>query len=244
MPGDPSAYDLPTGGILDDVDVTIQACIFRTDAGYNDGKSLLAVMDMSQDLINEISVQMYSIGGDWITPDGGLTIQSPKGSRGPSKQSNYGRFILAAVEIPELYQVLLSRGNPTDGRIWDGIKVRLKAFEHQYTFRGEERTTTHILPTVFNGVDSPGRTTPVGVAPQPSMPLVPAATPVVPTNNGVAATDPALHQRLTFMAKTAPDHTTFLASLSALPEVMSDDALIQSLMDTGPGGFFAIAKAS
>ncbi len=234
MPGKyAEEWDLPVGGLLDDVDVTIQCCSFRPDAGYNDGKSLLAVMDMTREDTSEVVQQMYSIGGDWVSADGGVTIQSTKSARArPSRNSNYGRFCEACKVIPELFEVMSDRGPTTDGRIWDGIRVHLRAFEHNYTFRGEARSTTHVLPTDYLGSNS-----------APIQATLPATLPLAPSAPSAPGMDPALYARLSVLAKSSGDHTQFLAIATGIPEVMADDQLVQSLMDSGPAGFYLQAKA-
>ena|ERR1700722_1495445 len=251
MPGKYAAdWDLPVGGFLDDADVTVQAAVFKYDAGYNDGKSLVCDFTFSNDATGEISNQHYSVGGDWISPDGGLTIQSPSGKRAPSRASNYGRFCQACIEVADLFELISDRGPTTDGRIWDGLKLHLKAFEITTKFRGEERTFTNILPTAFNGVDG-SVAVPQNLAPATNgtvpAPVTMAQTPEQIVAAARAAQAPAndpLRSRLIQLAQASADHTAFLSTATTMPEVFADEALLAELMDTGPAGFYLQVKGS
>jgi len=227
------SYEL-SAGLRDDTIATIQFATFRTDAGYNNGNTLLLVLTLT-DENNEVFDQMLSIGADWISSDGGQTVQHAGGKTKFNRGSNYGKWLAACAELPELQAHLENTGPASDSHIWDGVKIHLAAHEETYTIQGETKTASRLLPDQFLGVEKTTGTSP-SLTPPTVQPTIPAVqlTPQQILANAKSSSSPsagAFHSQLTELAKSSDTHQDFLQRALAVDGVLADDDLVARLMD-------------
>lgn len=206
-------------GLLDDCDITITKAEFNYDAQYDNGETLIMIMEgTSNHEAYEDFTQFFSIGAGWDTEDNGATVV---GKDAFNSNSQYARFFLAAIDLAG--DALTGRGFPDNASIWTGLKFHVNRATVDYG--GEIGEKQVLLPTAFLGVDS-------GKAEAPA----PAATPE-PTgaSNG---TNAALRAKLMATAMASSDHDAFLETvMEKYPEVQEDDDLFAAIVDET--GFYA-----
>jgi hypothetical protein len=240
-----------SSGLRDDMVLSIHAAYFAPDAEYQGGKVLLLHLIGTDELSEPVTVKM-SAGADWQTADGGNTITHPtKRQQVINGSTIYGHWISHCQEIPELINVLRTRGNPTNAKIWEGLIIHTE--ERELKFGKNIEPQRRLMPTEYFGLvsDSPSATIPS--VPQPSTPPPPA--PAVPS----PVVDPAALLAQARAAKAAPsngsplynemlqlartlDWPTFLATALADDRVLADDELAQQCVDESL--LYASARAS
>lgn len=179
----PEAWELDSG-LRDDMTFSIQGAYFAPHAEYQEGKQLMLWL-LGTDENNEPAEVRMSIGSDWQSPDGGNTIVHPtKRKQHINKSSIFGHWIAHAFEVPELARQLISRGGPTDARIWIGLILQLNL--RTLSWGGDIRDQERLMPTALVGLtDANGNAT---VPPQAAPPAPPVATaPVAPAPPAPAA---------------------------------------------------------
>lgn len=261
----PEAWELDSG-LRDDMVLQVHAAYFAPHADYQEGKQLMLFL-IGVDENEEPQELRMSIGADWQTPDGGFTITHPtKRKQHINKSSIYGFWIAYCFEIPELAQTLISRGGPTDARIWIDLVLHLQAKSLSWgpNIPDQER----LMPTEFFGLTS--QLAPATVPPAAPAPPVattppaqaPAAPPVQPTAPVDQVFDPAaalaaakaaaapqqngspLFQKAVSYAQSAPDFPTFVGMALADVDILADDDLNIRCADDGPGGIWQAAGRS
>ena len=75
-----------------DYDFYISSAFFGPDANYQQGTTTLLILEGVDEDGNEAR-EIYNVGKDWISPDGGRTVQSTKGNKVIPRNTNYGKFI-------------------------------------------------------------------------------------------------------------------------------------------------------
>jgi len=224
------------GGFHSDTNVTIEFGTFRTDDNYNNGNTLLLVLTMTDEADGSNFDHMLSIGGDWVTADGGYTVAHTKGKIKFNKQSNVQKWIDACRRLPELDALLLNRGPAQDARVWEGIRVHLIGVEDPYTINGEKHERTTIIPDSYLGL----REGPKTVTVSPVQQSLAAKTPdqlraeAAARAAGTAGPNP----QLVALAKTHGTHNEFLNAACELDWVLADDDLLVQLQD--PAKFYSI----
>lgn len=259
----PEVWELDSG-LRDDMVLQIHAAYFAPHAEYQDGQQLMLFL-IGVDENDEPQELRMSIGSDWQTPDGGFTIQHPtKKKQHINKSSIYGHWIGYCFQVPELAQTLISRGGPTDARIWIDLVLHLQAKTLSWgpNIPDQER----LMPTEFFGLTSqlPSATVPATAAPTPppaAAPVPAQAAPAPPVQAtpqdqvfdpaaalaaAKAAAAPAananpLFQKALTLAQSAPDFATFVGQAFADLEILADDDLAHRCADDGPGGIWAVA---
>ena len=136
-------------GLRSNYDLTINNAFFAPDAQYQDGATILLHIEGTDEDGEEAS-EMYNVGKDWTSPDGGSTIISTKGSKTINRSSMYGRFIQAVFECDSKLPVLLEqRGDATDAKVWLGLTFHMD--EQEITFGRGLNPTYRNMPTRFLG---------------------------------------------------------------------------------------------
>lgn len=186
-------------GLRESMDLTVHSAYFGTSQDYQNGNVFLLFLIGSDEAGEPVDVRM-SVGADWTSTDGGVTIVHPT-KRLVNKNSILGHFVNAALALDDrvngqtLRDTLFSRGDATDSRVWVGLMMHLDLVEIK--FGRNIDPMERLLPTRFLGIydDSappvPGAapvapaapaqlpTTPLAVAPPPAPPA-PSAVPPMP----------------------------------------------------------------
>jgi len=267
---DRSAWDAHFGsGLKGPYDFTIYMAQFTTDLRYNNGNSyVLLLTGVDED--GEDAEEMLAVGADWESLDGGITLSHPKNLKIINQSSTYAKWCnnagAACGDNP-----FLDDKDPLDSRIWVNTKWHLEEkqvnpgwFNKQTNEQVQPRS--RLVPVEFLGVvEDDGSVAAVAsppvqrevpsVAQEPSKPsaadLIAAAraqaaqansapdlTAPAPTPNG----DSPLVTVLTNIANTN-DYETFIGLALANDEVLADDVLVESLVDSGPNGFYATHRS-
>lgn len=265
----PEAWELDSG-LRDDMILQIHGAYFAPHADYQDGKQLMIFL-MGVDENNEPAELRMSIGADWQSPDGGYTVVHPtKKKQHINKSCIFGHFISFCFEIPDLAKELISRGGPTDARIWIGLVLHLQL--RTLTWGGDIRDQERLMPTEYLGLttDAVPATVPVATAPAPPAATAPPAAPVPaaappasqPTDQvfdpqaalaaaraaaagpQVAQNGSPLFQKAVTLAAGSPDFATFLGEAFADADILADDELAERCADQSAGGVWAMAHPS
>lgn len=236
-----------SSGLRDDMVLQIHDAYFAPDAEYQGGRVLLLHL-IGLDELQEANTLKLSIGADWETNDGGITVTHPtKKQQKINASTIYGHWISHAQQIPELVAELQARpGGPLNAKVWEGLILHLQ--ERDLVFGKNIDPQKRLMPTEYFGLiqdAAPGNVPPVPappVAPPLAIPQVPATAPVPPAPApapGPAGTAALLAQARAAQAAPAPTgnplfdkyatlaRTTewgpFLAAALADPEVLADD---------------------
>lgn len=223
-----------SSGLLDDADITITGARFGYDAGYDNGDTLILIVNgtSNQEGWEEFE-QFLSIGKGWDTQDQGLTVNGQDAFR---TNSQYGIFIQGAMDSGA-GAALKERGMPDVANIWVGLKFHVVRKPHDYG--GEIGSINVLRPTAFLGevgkADAPAPvTTGTTTVPETDTSATGAAIP----QNG--ASD--LNEAVTVLAKSAGNHDEFLENvITNHPDVQKDPALFADVVD--PDGLYARANA-
>lgn len=261
----PEAWELDSG-LRDDMVLSIHAAYFAPHADYQDGNQLMLFL-IGVDENEEPQELRMSIGADWQSPDGGNTVNHPtKKKQHINKSSIFGHWIQYCFEIPELAQTLISRGGPTDARIWIDLILHLQAKTLSWgpNISDQER----LMPTEFFGLTSqlqPATVAPTAAAPAPPVQApAPTQAPAPPVQTqpvdqvfdpqaALAAAKAAaapqqngspLFQRAVQLAQATTDFPTFVGAALADTNILADDELALRCADDGPGGIWVIAHPS
>jgi hypothetical protein len=236
------------GGFHSDTNVTVEFATFRTDDLYNNGKTLLLVLTMTDEADGSNFDHMLSIGGDWVTPDGGYTVAHTKGKTKFNKQSNVQKWIDACRACPGFEELRVDRGLAAqDARFWSQMRFHLIGVDDPYTINGEKHERTTIIPDAFLGVRAEATT--IAVPPQ-QVPLQPQnATPTLKTPDQLRAEAAARQQQtqdphaniLIELAKRYGTHNEFFNAACVNDWVLADDDLLIMLQD--PAQFYNLHHA-
>jgi hypothetical protein len=243
----PEAWQLDSG-LREDMVITVHSCYFAPHAEYQEGKQLMIWLIGTDENDEPVEVRM-SVGADWQSPDGGVTITHPtKRKQHINKNAIYGHWISFCFEIPELAKVLVGRGAPTDSRIWIDLILHLQARKIEFgrNIDSQER----LMPTEYLGLyqdQTPATVAPMAPAPAPTAVAAPAPPPTEAeqaqlspkelVDRARAQATPAvtngspLYMRAVAMAQSAPDYATFVAAAFGDAEILSDDELAEQVAD-------------
>jgi hypothetical protein len=261
----PEAWQLDSG-LREDMVLTIHSCYFAPHAEYQEGKQLMIWL-IGTDENDEPAETRMSVGADWQSADGGVTITHPtKRKQHINKNSIYGHFISYCFEIPELAKTLVSRGAPTDSRIWMGLILHLQ--NREITFGKNIDPQERLMPTEFMGLytdQAPATVSPMAAQPAPAAAPAPtvSSAPVITMEAQQAAMSPQelvaqakaraqqeaavtngspLYMRAVELAKSLPDYATFMTAALNDAEILSDEELAERCAD--PQGIWAEAHSS
>lgn len=227
-----------SSGLRESMDLTIDMAYFSTHAEYNNGNGLLLIIT-GHDEFGEPWEGRLSLGADWLTADGGRSVSHPT-KKNFNKSTNYGHWITASMDIPELRTVLLTRGSPTNASVWENlvIHLELKTITYGRNIDPQEK----LLPAGFIGIagenSQVSATTPLTAStPAVNVPstgktpqelLAEARAQSAQVSNGNVS---PLHTQMVELAKSHESHASFMAAAFALPEVLADDELAIQVAD-------------
>lgn len=189
----------------------------------------------------------WSLDPDFVSTDGGTTVVSQSG-RKQKVGKGYGRMCTQAAKVtahlagtPEDF---LDSADPKDARIWIGTQWRLDNVSYDYggnigkreelmpvEYLGRVQAPTGVAGAPVTQFTPPPAQMPA-TAPQPAPVAAQAVAPAPAPQNGVRGQVEAL-------AASAADYRTFQQAALSIPGVAEDTALVNEVLDQGPGGLYA-----
>lgn len=155
--GKSSKWDTVEGGSLPGSDgpikVTVTGASFNYDAAYNNGDTLVFILEGDCDHELWQDTIIYSIGASWDTEDNNIvTSDTLEGFR---QGTNYARFFRAVLDT-EAADIVMERGDasdegPADASIYEGLIFEFERQQYTSTFDGETTERYILLPTKFLG---------------------------------------------------------------------------------------------
>jgi len=203
-------------GLWQEADAEIRDAHFGYDAGYNNGDSLLLLLEIQSDDpdVGEggTDTLLIPVGNGWEKADkDGEKVQHESGKRrNVNASTGLGTLIKSVKDCPEVLAV--TKGDPTEAATWKGLpKVTFTRVSETKTFSGEERTYNRIHIT--------------GLAEGATTTAAPTTTKAAPATAKSDAGDSGLPKvltvKLTKLAKECDDHDTFVER--ALTEIDGAD---------------------
>lgn len=250
-------------GNKSDYDFHIQKAYFAPDANYQGGEAtLLHLEGIDED--GEECTEMYNVGKDWISPDGGDTVVSTKNAKKINRTSMYGHFIQHAFETNEQLPYLLEKkGDANEAKVWVGLVFHMD--EVEIVYGGNINNQHRNMPTAFLGDElaggqgsfqnpaqtpakspQPAATQPAGLSAQERIAAAKAAAqqqtqPVSPP----ARTAPGFStEAIANVAKASATHEAFITAVVEIPGVTDDDEFLNYILDPTEKGMYAISRAS
>lgn len=233
-----------TGGIFAAYEFEVTDAKFEVVPDYMDGTTLFLhwVGRSSVDGYEVMTMDGYhpsfALGKDWITVDGGKTIQYQGKSRKPQYGKRYGMLVNKVADITEdVTPDPLDRIDPKTAASWIGSKWLIERYDHD--FKGQIGEVEIELPTQFLGfVDASAQAQPQAAQaaaappPQPQAAAAPQEAPAPASNGGGD-----LRSTVVALAQSAGDFESFRTQALAIPGVTSDPALVQEVLDQTNGIF-------
>jgi len=209
------AYEL-SSGLIDDFDGTITEAYFGTDAAYNDGDTVLLILEISTDDPDRPSItEKLSTGTGWVIENQGANLVSENGKpRKFNKNSRVGLVLAAALQAGA-GDIMRSKGSPMDAATWTGLGFHWdrKSIEG---FNGEKKDV--LLPTAVLG-DS----------------ATTSSAPVV-ASGGV---DAGTRAKLTVLAKKSDSYDAFVEAALEMDGVAANSDAVDLVVDEA---FYAAAN--
>ena len=150
-----SKWDTTEGGALPGsdgpIEVEITGCSFNYDAAYNNGETLVFILEGECDHELWQDTILYSISNGWDTDDN-VTVEGRDNFNG---STNYARFFQAvldtkAKDIVEERAEASGEG-PADSSIYEGLTFKFERKSYKVNFSGETETRYLLLPVKFVG---------------------------------------------------------------------------------------------
>ncbi len=177
----------------------------------------MLLIDLVDDSGEIVATQGYTIGKDWIVSGDGLNISHPK-RKNVVTATLYGQLQNRVVK--ELAVNMDEFGVPTSAISWNGLKFHWMIEEH-VTVGGPP--ARGLMPTEFLGKQTGG------VTPRPAVTKV--------ADKGTV--DGVLEKQLVDKMAEFTDVKQFQLAAIKMPGVAANDPLMASVLDEGPGGFWA-----
>lgn len=175
MPRDLLEFD---SGFLDNYVYTVQQAVYNYDGKYNDGQTLLLILDgqaRTDDGNVEQRREWFSCGNKWANREGGLIAvhESNDPEARFHRSTDVAKFLQRLAELG-LGQRL--REGVGDGRgyfnakTFEGLVLRMKQEASKNPISGDERT--HVMPVAVEGAGAAAaQVAPVAAAPAPAAPV-------------------------------------------------------------------------
>lgn len=247
-----------SSGNFTDYNLHIRQAYFAPDAAYNNGETtLLQLVGVDDD--GEEKKEIFAIGKDWVSTDGGKTVQSIKGSKSINRTTMYGRFITHVIELGnDIANQFQARGDANQAAVWEGAVFHMN--EAEIKFGRNLEPTFHNMPDQFLGFEAEGSVVaPVASKPAASKlsptPPTPAAaakakaaaakaqatavSPASATSNG-SVPDSDIGARLLSIAQASPSFSEFVDAATEIEEVQTDDELLELIVDPSESGYYAL----
>lgn len=216
-------------------DLYITESYFATDAAYQSGEAILLQLIGHDEDGNEAK-EIFSVGKDWTSTDGGKTIESTKGSGAKINQgSMYARFCQSAIKCtPD--GLLAKRGTEKESSVWAGLIFHMDEVEQH--FGKDIQPQWRNMPVAYKGMidNQPSAADKVAAVKQAA---ASAAKIKEITSNGHV---PDLAESLATLAKSSPDHESFVNAAVEIPELTADDEMLTLVADPSETGFYAMNK--
>ena len=218
-------------GLLDDFDFTITEARFAFDAKYNNGETMMLQLEGTTDNVDVPTTHLwFNTGKGWVSKDGGQSIvhESGKADKYFNRGSLIARLITRCIDDFNIGDLLNERGEPTQAKVWVGLKFHINNEVIDYGTGIEARPKA--MPTAFIGV--------VGDAP-----VTATETPAQKIARAKAAKGSGGDLKSKVMT-TLQQHDTFEAGQAAALEidgVTDDDELLNGLMSDD--GLWAESRA-
>jgi len=238
-------------GLADDFDFHITGASFGFREKYNNGETPLLLLQGTSpdvDLPDDYELRI-SCGNGWEIKDNGKRIVKP-GRAGArlNDSSKYGAFVSAIAQmhsknpaVAEWVSWLTKNSlSVTEANIWVGVGVHMNRVKKDYG--GEIGEKEIMMPTACLGVKAAKAATkataPAKAAPEPQ------AEAQEETQADTGATpegSPVLVKKLTLLAKKLKDRDAFQTDAMDIAELnlKDNEALMASVLDDGPSGFYA-----
>jgi hypothetical protein len=226
-----------TTGFADDFDFVVTGARFGFIKEYMGGTVPLLIWEghsPDDDSVTEVS---FPIGSGWEVKDNGRRVQHESGKKKFVRNSIVGHLIRRVVDDLKVESIL--DGSPTDAQVWVGLGFHMKREKIVYPgLKKDDKDgveTERLMPVAFLGTKESSSARSSG--PSTSSP---AAHPGTNATNGT--TDSPLVKKLRLLAQKL-ERSEFQMKALDMPEVMADDAVMAAVLDDGPGGLWATARA-
>lgn len=209
-----------SSGLIDDFDATISEAYFGYDEKYNDGSTVLLILECTtDDLDRPTETLKLSTGTGWVIENQGRNIVSENGKpRSFNKNSVVGGFLASALNVGA-GELMRSKGTPMEAATWRGLSFHFNRVMVA-GFDGSEKE--RLLPTAFIGGGA-----------------VPASTNTAAPTASTAEVSAATRGKLTALVRSTADRDAFMDSAFNTPEFANDQAAIELILDEG---FYAEAR--
>lgn len=225
-------------GLRTEYDFTIYAATFGTDLAYNNGETYLLILTGVDEDGGE-STEMLSLGDGWESKDGGFTVVHEKKAI-VNKQSAYGKWCAYAADCPGAE--FLYDKNPDEAAIWANTKWHLEERETSAAWTNKAGDTvparSRLVPVTFLGFDGEAAQSPSPAA-KPDRKaelLAKAAANVTAASNGSV---PSHVAKAIALVKEHDNYGDFVNAALGDPDILADDKLAESIIDSGASGFYA-----
>lgn len=222
----PRSWDTSEGGGLigseGPVEVTIEKSYFGYDAQYQDGETLVWILEGTSPTQDEPVRQFYSMGDGWDTSDGTEVF----GKDEFGSITNYAFFFGAALET-KAADLITSRGFPHEAAIWVGLVFMMERRRFHFKFSGKEDSRL-----VFAPVDADAFVGEAGESKPKKDKSKSKSKKDKDKGESKGGGGKALRAKIKNLAKKHEDHDDFVAAvLDKFPEVEDDDDLYSEVLD-------------
>jgi hypothetical protein len=150
---DVDLYELESG--LQDFDYVMKGCRFATDQEYNNGETVLLIVEDGQQTLEDGEVsekrQFWPCGKGWEAAEGGKSVRHESGKvRKFNANSAVGKLLASALEAGA-GGVMRKRGSPMEVSTWEGLDFHMTNKQETYKIDGEERNVNRTVVDSFNG---------------------------------------------------------------------------------------------
>lgn len=252
-------FELGSGLPLADADVTITNAEFRFDTAYS-ADAVVAAIEFTPDEEGvESQEQLYSVGKGWEPLDRGAAVAH--GSGKPVKinnQSNYGRFIAAAIECEGFLDYAREAGlQPNSAALWVGTRWHLGSItitvQNPSKPNEPAKEKTVIVPDEFYGVAgeeeeeaAPAPTKKAAASKVPAKKVAAKKVAAKPAAGGAAdqvaeltAENEELVDALIAAAVEAEDQDAFMEAAMEIEGVSGNRLAEKVVMNSKPGSIWA-----
>ncbi len=131
-------YNTTSG--LEDVDYTFKGVTFAFDAEYNEGQTLLLIVEDGTQTDEDDHVteerKMFTVGDKWEPTSNGESCQHESGKpKNYQAKSGVGLLLDSIKDTPGI-EVMQGRGSPMDAATWEGLIFRLH--NKQFSFKNSD----------------------------------------------------------------------------------------------------------
>lgn len=220
-------------GLLTDYEGEVVDSAFVTDPQYQNGEVLMLEWTIeTNDPERPVNHERFPCGNNWESVDGGKTAQRMDGKDSQfNEQSAIGRIINRVMgqgngahlveQFEGVFDALKERGTPDQADIWKGMRFRFE--EEEFDYGGEIGVKTRNMPVEFLGMSDSPKSGGGSAGSQ---------------GGSDAGGDDETTQQLVELAKSSPDHDTFVAQALKVEGVSGNPQLLASVANDGKAGFY------